>query len=233
MHLVLRSLLDLVLPVACAGCGVEQSAWCADCAGELAGPPRRATPRPCPRGLPPVWAMATYQGAVRAGLLAHKEQGMRVLGRPLGSALAWAVLRALGDEPAVARGGRPALLVPAPSRAAAVRARGHDPTLALARRAAAVLRSHGVPASAVPALRMHRSARDQAGLGGPGRAANLAGAVRLTWRGPRLTGQPVVLVDDVVTTGATLAESAGVLRAGGARVLAAAVVAATARQDGR
>jgi predicted amidophosphoribosyltransferase len=78
---------------------------------------------------------------------------------------------------------------------------------------------------------MSRTALDQAGLGVQARAENLAGAVRVPPRQrSAVAGLEVVLVDDVVTTGATLAESARALHAAGASVVAAAVVAATARR---
>ena len=131
---VLRDLLELVLPADCAGCGTDGVPWCAGCAGLLAGPARPCRPDPCPPGLPPTWAVAGYDGAPRAALLAHKEHGARTLTRPLGAALALAVAAA------AARAGCPEpVLVPAPSRAAAVRARGDDPTLRLARAAARCL----------------------------------------------------------------------------------------------
>jgi len=223
---VLRDLLELVLPADCAGCGTDGVPWCSGCAGLLAGPARLCRPDPCPPGLPPTWAMASYDGAPRAAVLAHKERGALTLTRPLGSALARAVSAA-----AAGAGCREPLLVPAPSRSAAVRERGNDPTLRLARAAARCLRGTGVEARVAPVLRMSRRTRDQAGLGVGARAENLAGAVRVP---PRLAdwvaGRPVVVVDDVVTTGATLAESARALRAAGAMVVAAAVVTATARR---
>jgi predicted amidophosphoribosyltransferase len=123
------------------------------------------------------------------------------------------------------------VLVPAPSRGAALRSRGDDPTLGLARGAARRLTRAGQAAAVVPALRLSRSTADQAGLGAQERAANLAGAARVPRRlQAAVAGRPVVLVDDVVTTGATLVESTRALRAAGAVVVGAAVVAATARR---
>ncbi len=222
----LRAVLDLVLPTSCAGCATEGVTWCATCARLLDGPARPCRPDPCPASLPPTWTVTAYDGPVRAALLAHKERGVLALSRPLGAALASAVSAATTDS-----GRRALLLVPAPSRPAAVRERGNDPTLRLARAAAGTLRRRGAGAAVVPVLRMTRGTRDQAGLGVRARAENLSGAVRVA---PRLAsavaGRELVLVDDVMTTGATLAESARALHAAGASVVAAAVVAATARR---
>jgi predicted amidophosphoribosyltransferase len=169
------------------------------------------------------WAVAGYDGAVRDAVVAHKEHGARVLTGALASALA-------ASAAAAADGPGPLALIPAPSRTAAVRARGEDPTARLARAAASRVRRSGRPARVVPLLRMARSARDQAGLSAAERAANLAGAVRVGRVPDGLSAYRIVLVDDVVTTGATLAECARSLRASGLAVSAAAVVAATARR---
>lgn len=222
----LAGLAGLVLAEGCAGCGASAGLLCEGCAAVLAGPARVAWPSPAPAGLPPPWAVAGYDGCARAAILAHKEDGRLALARPLGDAVATGVLAAVrGVDDAV-----PLALVPVPSRRGAARARGHDPTLRMTRRAAGVLRGAGVPVRVLPVVRPARRLADQAGLDAAGRAANLSGALAVP---PRLAvllrGQPVVVVDDVVTTGATLAETARALRAAGARVLGAAVVAATAR----
>jgi predicted amidophosphoribosyltransferase len=150
---------------------------------------------------------------MRGALLAHKERGRLGLVHPLGAALAAAV-RCL-DPPSGS------VLVPVPSRRAAVRARGHDHALRLARRAG---RELGL--AAVPLLRPARRIGDSAGLDAAARAANLAGSVRVSGCVP---AGPVVLVDDVVTTGASLAEAARTLAARGVHVHGAATVAATTR----
>lgn len=206
---MLRDLLDLLLPATCAACDAPGLDLCAACEAALAEEPALRDVA----GVP-VACAGPYAGAAREALLAHKERGRLALARPLGAALAAAVAVLHLDGPLV--------LVPVPSTRAAVRARGHDHALRLARAAARSLDATGVPASARPLLRHARAVRDQGGLGAAARADNLAGA--LVARGP--AGGRLVVVDDVLTTGATVREAVRALRAGGGHVLGAAVVAA-------
>ncbi|MEV6206068.1 phosphoribosyltransferase family protein [Kitasatospora sp. NPDC051914] len=220
-----------MLPARCAGCGEGAGQLCPACRALLtcaaAGP---AGPEPPPDGLPPVHAATPYGGPVRNLLIAHKERGALRLARPLGSALAAAV-RSADAAGAPGAPGAPLLLVPVPSTRRSVRERGHDPALRLARAAARELRRAGRPARVAPVLRHARRVADQAGLSAAERHRNLHGALTVRPRTVALLhGRPVVLVDDLVTTGASLAEAARALRAAGCPPRAAATVAATARR---
>jgi hypothetical protein len=109
---------------------------------------------------------------------------------------------------------RAVLLVPVPSSRGAVRARGHDPARRIALAAAGELRRAGTPARVVAVLRQRRAVADQSGLNSRQRLANLAGGLVVAPGGGRLlSGGRVVLVDDLMTTGASLTEAARAVRA--------------------
>jgi predicted amidophosphoribosyltransferase len=233
---VLASLLELVLPTACAGCGGRAGPACPECCRSLAGGATRRDPAPAPPGLPAVYASATYAGPVRGLVVGYKERAAFGLGRPLAAALAESVVAALARAAVPPAAGRslPVLLVPVPSRPDARRERGHEPLVGLAKRAARLVRAERMPVRVADVLRHARTVADQSALGASARLANLAGAfvVPAPVR-PRCAGRLVVVVDDVVTTGATLTEAARALRSAGALVLGAATVAATPRRGPR
>ncbi|MEU0087324.1 ComF family protein [Streptomyces sp. NPDC006274] len=207
-----REISGLVLPAACGGCGAPRTQLCAECARLLHGrTARRARPVPEPAGLPMVHAAAPYTDSVRAVLLAHKERGALGLAGPLGLALAGAVRAAVADT---AVSGGPLLLVPVPSAPGAVRARGQDAARRIALAAAGELRRTGRAVKVLPVLRQRRRMADQAGLTARQRLANVAGALEVRAGGARLlAGGRTVLVDDLMTTGATLVEAARALSA--------------------
>lgn len=224
------ALADLVLPARCGGCDRAGQRWCRSCAGELAraGPARRWSPTPAPEGLPRVWSVLPYQGAVRMALVNVKDNGRRDLIPVLAPVLTEALLAGL----LAGRGGR-VVVVPAPSAASNVRRRGDRPLDLLARSALRQL-PPGVRPPLVPALRLRRPVADQAGLDSIHRAANLSGAMTISRRSrPQLAGACCVIVDDVITTGATLAEAARVLGQAGADDVLAVTIAATARHTAR
>ncbi|MBH1932726.1 ComF family protein [Streptomyces sp. AV19] len=232
-----REIAGLVLPAECAGCGAGRCVLCEECREEVRGRPRRAWPEPVPDGLPPVYAAAWYADAVREVLLAHKERGALVLAEALGGALAGAVLRAgaVGRARDGGDAGAPLMLVPVPSARSAVARRGHDPVRRLAAVAAGVLRRAGERVCVAAVLRQRRAVADQVGLDASERCANVAGAmaavggVARRWYGDA----PVVLVDDLMTTGASLIEAARAIGEAGGRVVGAAVVAVPPRRGRR
>jgi predicted amidophosphoribosyltransferase len=224
------ALADLVLPARCAGCDAAGRRLCGLCAGSLAAAvPRPASPASRPAGLPEVTAAGEYSGALRAAILAYKERGRHDLAPVLG--------RLLADAVTVAAGAVPVLLIPVPATAAAVRRRYGDHMTHLARCGALELRRHGVPAAVAHPVRA-RARPDFAGLNAPERrAAAVHGFAIRRRRVPAIhaaveAGVRVVVVDDVLTTGATLGAVVNRLRDAGLAVPVAAVVAATPRRFG-
>ncbi len=207
-------MLDLVLPLECGGCGAPSTRWCDGCATELAlrvDDPRLVSPRVDPDV--PVFSLGRYAGARRAAIVAAKERGRSDLLVPLSAALSAGLDRLIGWGIIEV----PASLIPAPTRRSAARRRGGDPVSRIA--TAAVAGRRGL--TVVAALRMPALARDSVGLSTAARQHNISGRVRLR---RRLAGE-VVLVDDVVTTGATAAEAVRVLHTSGARVVAVLAIA--------
>ena len=214
---------DLVLGGTCVGCGRPGRPLCQPCAGGLPSHAHPSWPNPVPAGLATPWSAAAYEGLARSMVLAHKERRVLALRLPLARMLAAGAV-------AAAPVGLPAVLVPVPSRPGSARARGHDPTDALTRDAARLLRGQGYDVRRARLLVSRGAVADQAGLDAPARAANLAGSMFCpTARLRRVAGRRVhiVVCDDVLTTGATAREAQRALEAVGLGVVGIATVAAT------
>jgi predicted amidophosphoribosyltransferase len=245
MERVLAAAGDLLLGAACHGCGEPWWGICPRCRATVSGHGAYVTrPTPCPDGFPLTVTTTPYDAVVRQLISAHKERGALGLTPFLAGRLAAAV-KGVAAAAEVSAGR--VVLVPVPSSRAAVRERGFDASWAMAVRAARRLRRDG-DMRARRLLAQRRPVRDQAGLTAAERAANLRGAFRVRtdwrevtgklgalWSDQRETGtgeQPaVIIVDDVVTTGASLTEGTRALRAAGLRVIGAATVAATERRQ--
>ena len=205
-------LLDLLLPLACAGCGAPGSACCRACVA-----------LPDPRTVDLGGGLLCHTAGPYAPVLgkvvvAYKERGRRVLLPVLRELLAGAV--------STAAAGGPVVLVGVPASPQGRRERGFDHVADLLPRELPRIR----------ALRVVGRPADSSKLTVEERASNLSGTLAVNPRGVhglrRLTGYGyrVVLVDDVVTTGATLREAASVLTGAGVPVAACAAVAATVRR---
>jgi len=242
-------LVDLVLPPRCLGCGATVSApgtFCAPCWGSLrfletgegcacCGEPADAATTafegwrcgPCMADPPPFTqarAAFIYGGAIRRAILAFKHRDRAELAALLAGHMARAAPAWLADGEV--------MLVPVPLHRWRLWRRGYNQAALLARALARQTGCNWQPEM----LERVRMTRTQQGLSRAERLRNLRGAIRVA-RGRQewLRGRLVVLVDDVLTTGATARCCAAALLQAGARevrVLTLARVAAGATQSG-
>ncbi|MEU4558837.1 ComF family protein [Actinoplanes sp. NPDC023936] len=226
---LLGELADLVLPGACAGCGAERvrltCGTCAVCVAELEGlRPRPAAPTPPPAGFPDCVTVGAYSGALRGALLAYKEKGRHRLARPLGALLAGAVAMLAPRD-------RPVVLVPVPSTAAARRERYGDHMARMTGHALRRLRAAGWDATMAQPLRA-LPRPDSTSLDAAARHTAAVNSLRINprigvlRRGGQNRGT-LVVTDDIVTTGATLAAVVRRFEEAEMQVTGAAVLAAT------
>lgn len=226
-------LLSLLLPVECPGCGCVDVPICRTCLApftrglERVEPPPPRLDRLDGRQILPVWSLTAYTGTVRGVIVAWKDRGRADLAPLLGLLLEGAVER-LGPTLRAAGVSGDLSIVPMASSSAARRRRGGEPVRELAACVTDALRDYGLAARTVPAIVQRAGVRDQAGLSGRERGQNLERALRVRRSAAdRLADGMCLLVDDVVTTGATLAAAERVLAGAGARPIGAVVLAAT------
>jgi predicted amidophosphoribosyltransferase len=201
----LAETLALLLPVCCAGCGEPDVQLCESCTAALAPRPQRQVIRMGEVDVP-VWSGLAFEGVAARVIRALKEEGRTPLAVHLAPALAAAAGR-LG----------PGVFVAMPTSRAGFRRRGYRVPDMVAARA-------GMPLTAL--LRPVRRVGDQRGLGREDRRRNVAQSLGSL----PASGRRVVVVDDVVTTGASLEEAFRALRDAGSVVVGAVTIAATPRR---
>jgi ComF family protein len=215
--------LALVLPISCAGCDLPDRNLCTSCRAALIADLqyRELFDEEQLFRLPLWFAMELAEPL--SGVLHHfKERGRTSVAKPLAVPLREA-MKASYQRVRDAGEHRTITWVVPPSSRASFRKRGYSPIALLAQAA-------GVKPQKL--LAINRKRADQSELGRAERFSNMKGVYRAK---PGIAGKKVILVDDVVTTGATLLECARALRAGGAEVLGAAVLSYTPKnfQDTR
>ena len=195
-------LTDLVFPPTCGNCGRVDARFCADCRVELEGQPLEIDRRPV-ENINGICATASHSGLIANAVRAFKYEGAC----DLRDILAERMVLALGEQ-----GWCFDAVVPVPLHADRLLDRGYNQSALLGERLAQLLGLRYEPGL----LRRIRSTDQQAQLTGSARQQNVAGAFAAA---PAVNGLSVLLVDDVVTTGATLSESAAALRAQNARAV--------------
>ncbi|WP_167132324.1 ComF family protein [Paramicrobacterium chengjingii] len=201
---VVRETVAFLAPVTCAGCGENDVSVCVVCRDALS----RGILTRTIDGVR-VYSAAQYSGCVKRLLLAVKRDGRVDAASALGSALHAAVCAALDDAE-----GQGIDIAAVPASLRSRRRRGFVPVDLIVRRA-------GFARSRVLAWR--RRPRDQIGLGRAQRTENLTSAIR----SKNVSGRRFIVVDDVVTSGATLSECVRALRQAGGEIVACATVAST------
>lgn len=203
MSPLVDELLNRLLPLECIGCGAATNGLCRACRATLTAPPAA----PPPAGVDWWTAGWAYEGAAREVVARAKYRGARVALRVLAPDL----VAAVGSSPI-----RPDVVTWAPASARRRSATGTDHARILAR---TVARGLGLPARP---LLCRAPGRPQTGESAAARRLGPS----LRSRRP-VVGAAVLVVDDVATTGATLASAARALRAAGATRVVGATLTRT------
>lgn len=223
---------ELITPLSCAGCGFYGQSLCAECWLDWqigAMRVEKQVPAFGERAQIPIWAAAVYERAVRQTIVSIKE---RARGDVLNVIPGAAMRLAERIGPHLSQVCPAVTIVPVPGRKPGwLSGREVDFPKYIADHFADALAKRGVESRQADVLRHHRFTRDQVGLGRAQRMQNRGGTMRLRGGITAKRLAPILVVDDVVTTGATLREAIDALANAGAPVIGAVVLAATPRRN--
>ena len=219
---LLEEFLNLVLPTQCAICGTSGSSICQDCQNEYFYQPRRVS-----RFDLSGFSSCLYEKEVAAVIQAAKEDGQTAILKTMAKSMAKSMAKIITTfAPADS-----IYLVPIPSKKSSTLNRGYNPTTLLAAGVARHLaQDFNLLVKVGDILKLNRDVLDQASLSGQERRNNLIGAMSLKKNLERQSVSnlgAVWLVDDVVTTGATIREAARCLREAGLSISGFLVFAET------
>ena len=217
---VVKGFRTLFLDSSCIGCGISSQDICQECEIDLAAHPEQIMGENFK-----IFASLIYGKTESRIVLAAKEDGNRLARRILANAITKSITELL-------RGYRKhgeIILVPIPSAASAIRRRGGEFLQPIIREVVSNLQQDnpGFVIASAQVLRINRRVKDQSKLSESERVANLRFAFELTGKLPR---SPIVLVDDVVTTGSTLREAYRALQERNLTVLGAVTACASGRR---
>jgi len=210
---------DLAIPQRCAGCGKSRTRICGRCLAELRGSPHQVRVKSSSPQEFPILAAARYEGAPRNLLLAAKERGQTSLIPMIADAALSSAVALLASQVTPLH----LVIVPVPSSARNIRIRGYNLVAEMAHRIQKHLEMNLDDVRVLPALKHGRTVADQSRLNARQRATNLHGALVLVDSHRKsLRSSQALLLDDLVTTGATLLEARRALMTGGVDVIGAA-----------
>lgn len=203
--MVKPGLIDIIFPSRCAVCDATGVNLCEGCSGLLEPRPHRFQRGPI-SGI----AATTYSNEISKLLVAFKDKGQFALVRELTDLMSPLIRE-------IEQSFYPVYLVPVPSRSQNYSRRGFTPSLLLAK----ALANKASQATVMHCLALSPEVKDQVGLSANERIGNLAGSMSLN---QIVEGKICYVVDDVVTTGASVSEAWRALSVAGAVVLGALVI---------
>lgn len=211
-------LAEMILPTVCIGCGrfldQREYEFCPEC---LENARKRMLSRPIHIKYTDLsFAPFTYSGVVRTALLQFKFNGKPHYDKALAKYIAYMLVK-LGIE-------KPDVITYVPTSNMRARKRGYDQAELIARRVSEIA---NIPL--VRALDKIRNTPKQSKLSASERHGNVLGAYDLTDKAFDLYGKRILLIDDVITTGATMSEATKTLR----EVKPSAIIGAAVAKTGK